>query len=1063
MSIYPQRCMKPARSLLPTIPKETINLTLKLLVSTFLCLLSGSVSGQPYFNHYGVDEGVSNNAILCSVQDKDGFLWFGTKDGLNRFDGYTFKQYYSDTDSNNGLGSNFIHSLLVDREKNIWAGTDQGIYIFNPFLERFTPFSHEKEAEILQIEEDGDGNIWFISNNRLFCFLPKTKELVQRSSIHEHVVSAFGFDQAGRVWMGSGDFITCLNTNVSYRLPKLNTAPQWIEKIYTDSQGLLWIGTSKHGVYTLEPKTGQIKQVLPSIGNNPLFVRDIYQPDPNHLWIGTESGVVIYNRHNGKYQVLRHQGDDPWSLSDNAVYTICGDHQGGLWVGTFFGGVNYHHPQHDLFQKFFPRFSRSSIQGHAVREIVEDSYQQLWVGTEDNGLCVWNRSNGIFSTLTLLSGLSHTNIHGLALVGDSLLVGTFDRGLDIVDVRTRKIIRHLNTDNTHGGLSNNFVFHIYRTRQGRVLLATARGLCEFFPGTDRVVLLKEAPDYIFYTSIFEDKDGVLWLATWRDGLYRIDPKDGRIQIFRHDRNNPKSLNSNRVNRVYQDSNNFIWIATENGLAQWSADGTPVRRITKKDGLPSNLILAMEEDNEGNLWISTTRGLVRLRLQDQQIRIFDKESGLLDLQFNYNSVHKDSKGHFYFGSSTGLIRFHPDSIRSLSSPQPPVPIYITRIQILQRDLRVGHGSLAADTAVTYIKKIKLKHDESTISLDFAALNFVTSKSTSYMYLLEGFDKEWTLLRQSHTAHFTKLPPGSYRFRVKAVDVSGQAISNELSLDIEVDPPIWASTAAFILYFIAASILIYLLVTTYDRRIKEKNRRRLEAIKTHRERELFRVKMDFLARVAHDIKTPLTLIKAPLERLRHQPQSDPRTVRLLDTMHNNTEKLVGLTNQLLDFRKIESSEHNLKLERLSVNQLVSDRLLEFQPAFNQRHLSFSYRCDRVIDAYIDAEIVCKIIDNLLTNAVKYADKIVAVELKVDSNGRFFSFVVKNDGRQLSEQDINAVFKPFYRTSRHLQIEGSGLGLALAHSFAELHRGSLIFLNNSENLNIFVLQIPIEGTYD
>src|SRR5690606_20654656 len=174
----------------------------------------------------------------------------------------------------------------------------------------------------------------------------------------------------------------------------------------------------------------------------------------------------------------------------------------------------------------------------------------------------------------------------------------------------------------------------------------------------------------------------------------------------------------------------------------------------------------------------------------------------------------------------------------------------------------------------------------------------------------------------------------------------------------------------------------------------------------------------------------------------------TVRLLDTMHNNTEKLVGLTNQLLDFRKIESSEHNLKLERLSVNQLVSDRLLEFQPAFNQRHLSFSYRCDRVIDAYIDAEIVCKIIDNLLTNAVKYADKIVAVELKVDSNGWFFSFVVKNDGRQLSEQDINAVFKPFYRTSRHLQIEGSGLGLALAHSFAELHRGSLIFLNNSEN---------------
>lgn len=1036
------------------------------LLLVYIVLLTMPLAGYGqgyYFNHFGVDDGLSNTSVLCSAQDKNGFLWFGTKDGLNRFDGYNFKQFYSDTDSNNGLGSNFIHSLMVDRNNHIWVGTDQGMYIFNPYLERFSTFNAEHQGEILQMEEDQAGNVWFISNNQLFCFYPTNGQLVRQTAVDEQVVSAFAFDARGDVWIGTSQYMKNLRTGLTHILPTLHNAPQWIEKIYLDDKGIFWIGSSKHGVYQLNPATGKITHSIPSIHGHSLFVRDIQQADGAHFWIGTESGVIVYNKNTGQQEALRHEIDHPWSLSDNAVYTIAKDHQGGLWVGTFFGGLNYFHRQHNRFQKIFPRFSASSIQGHAVREIVQDNRSRIWIGTEDNGLYAWNPQNDQFKAFTPALGLSHTNIHGLAMAGDSLLVGTFDRGLDIIDTRTDKLIKHFDTRNTRGALSNDFIFFIYKTKRGRILLATARGLCEFFPGKDTFALIREVPTYIFYTSIFEDADENLWLATWRDGLYHINYSTGHTKVFLHDRADSTSLNSNRVNRIFQDSFNNLWIATESGLAQWNSSGKAIRRFTKKDGLPSNLILTMQEDSHRNLWITTTRGLVRMHLPDYRMHLFDKESGLLDLQFNYNSTFKDQKGHFYFGSSRGVITFHPDAFLTPNVSQTPSPLYITQVQSLQRELSVGHVGPSIDTAVTYLREINLAHDESTISIHFAALNFISSQSTAYMYMLEGFDKDWTLLRNSHSAHFTKIPPGSYVFRVKAVDGNGQSISAEKTLKIRINPPIWASAPAFLLYILLSGVLIYVVIGSYDRKIKEKNRRRLEAIKAHRERELYKTRMDFFARVAHDIKTPLTLIKAPLERLMDGHNGDDKTNRLLNTMQQNTERLVNLTNQLLDFRKIESSEYNLRLEKQSINQLVSDRLQEFQPVFTQRNLTFSYHCEQVIDAFVDVEVIIKIIDNLLTNAVKYAASGVAVILEKDGNEKWFSVTVQNDGRRLSQEEVNAIFKPFHRSSEHYQIEGTGLGLALSHSFAELHRGVLFFLDNSKNLNIFVLRIPIKETYD
>lgn len=1011
-----------------------------------------------YFNHYQVENGLSNNAVLCSVQDKDGFMWFGTRDGLNRFDGYNFRHFYADAESENGLGSNFIHSIAVSRDNQLWIGTDQGVYIFDPRTELFTNLPEVRTREIIKIEEDSFGNIWFIANNELFCYEIEIKKLEQKTYRKEYVVSSFGFDNNKQVWIGAGKKLIALNTQDVHSLPIASTITTEIKELFVDKHNNIWMGTSKEGLFKYNSKKQTIKQVIASPSPlNPLYIRDVLQFNDTSLWIGSEAGLIIYNTQTDQYHILRHEKDNPWSLSDNAIYTLRKDHQGGMWVGTYFGGIQYYHPQHTYFEKIFPRSTTNSIQGHAIREIIEDRDQNIWIGTEDHGLTMWNQHDNSFLTLGQNVNLAHSNIHGLAIAGDSLLVGTFHQGMDVVDIRTKKVIKHFDNKNTGGKLGDNFVFSIYRTRSGRILVATSRGAYEFFPGEDQFQTLKHMERHIWYTSIYEDRQGDIWFTTWRDGLIKLSPATGKLVRYKHQKEDKQSLNSNRANRVFQDSEGNIWIATESGIALWQEKTNNFQRITKSEGLPSNLILGLEEDAHKNLWISTSRGLVKMDILTRKIDLFDTELGLLGLQFNYNSVFKDREGLLYFGSSKGLIRFDPQRMTEHFNTSLRAPVFITGIQTHQRELTIGGNDGNLSQSMIYTNQITLNHDESTISVDFAALNFVSAKSTSYRYRLVGLDTAWTSLRTNGKANFTKIPPGKYRFEVMATDANGTPISEQKQLHITIKPPFWASTLAFIAYAILTFLLLYYALSIYDQRIKEKNRRRLEVIKNHKEQELYKAKMDFFMRITHDIKTPLTLIKAPLEKILLGADTT-KTEKWLHSIQQNTEKLLTLTDNLLDFRKIESSAFSLQLQTQKISELIKIALQEFAPLVESKKLELHTDLDEELEAHIDIETIYKILSNLLSNAIKYAEHTVIVDLRKNPTQETFLIHVKNDGVLLTEEEVQQIFKPFQRASSHYRIKGSGLGLALAYSFAELHGGSLYYDKNTKNLNVFVLEIPL-----
>ena len=1030
------------------------------LIIVLICFWLGRTVGQPfYFDHFNISNGLSNNAVLCSVQDQSGFLWFGTKDGLNRFDGYTFKQYFQDIGSGNGLTSNYITCLHVDQKNQLWVGTDRGLYRFDAEREFFQQIDGSGTKEILAIDQDQDGDIWWIGDHQLFAL--RAADLSEKPTgwEQEATVSALTRSPAGTLYAATAMGILDLRRGTEIPFPASDNGDWRVECLSFDHANRLWIGTQQRGIVRLETVQQDFEFIpiaMPSSGE--LYVRDIQKGNPGELWVATESGLILMHTDDLNPQVFRYERDNPWSLSDNAMYCVTVDHQGGVWAGSFFGGVNYYHPKHGLFERIFPRDQITSVSGRAVREMRMDELGNVWIGTEDQGLNYWDQDTHTFRHFSTKEGLAHNNIHGLELVGDSLLLGTFTQGMDVLDTKTKRVIAHYDVENTHGALGDNFVMNIGRTRQGRVLICTANGVYEFLPGTDDFRKFSPLPEDIFYTSVFEDRKGQLWFTTWRDGLFRVNPTNSQVDVFHYDTEDPTSLNSNRTNRIEQDSKGNIWIATENGISIWDEQGVPISRLSKKDGLPSNLILTFAEDANQRMWVSTSYGLVSVGISDLKIRTYNKQYGLSNLQFNYNSALKSSDGTLYFGSTSGLIRFHPDSI---FAPKPPslVPLYMTAARSAEREFVLRDTILESQFQEPHYFPLTVDHDESTLQIDFAALNFVDAASTHYLYRLQGFDEQWVSTAENR-AYYTKLPPGNYQLHVKATDAHGEPITRELVLPIQVNPPWWQSNGAVAVYALIGIALIWGVYRYFDTRIKESNRRKVLELNAQREKRLYQAKLDFFSQVAHDIKTPLTLIRGPLEKLVGGTEiSEDRRGRLLTTMAKNTEKLVHLTNTLLDFRKIEVGANSLHREPLDVSLFLKEMLQDYQPSFQVEQKNLSWEISDGIEAQCDREVLTKIIENLLSNALKYAERTVHLILRRTSDGHAWSLSVKNDGPLLDEQERAVLFEPFHRSARWIQKEGSGLGLALAQSFARLHGGDLRYIENSEKLNIFVLTIPIK----
>ncbi len=1032
----------------------------------FLFCIALTSYGQSYnFRHYKVENGLSYNSVISSLQDKKGFMWLGTKDGLNRFDGNTFKIFRNDPDVAGSIGDNFIHCLFEDNKQNLWVGTQSGLFRYNHLNETFALIPYTKNKDIRDLKVDREGNIWYVAGTTLCMYSEQTKKMTAYDHREHAQVTSLVITAADQVWATTIDGYLQRFNSKSHTFENYNifahsepAISSWIEKIYDSGRGFFLIGTSNQGVKSFDMNTLTYKDILnKNSDQTSIYARDFVYNGNDEYWMATESGLFIYNIKTGNTINVKNKINDPYSISDNSVYTLTRDKEGGIWAGTYFGGVNYYPRQYTHFNKFFPQGGSNSLSGYAVREICPDQNGNLWIGTEDGGLNMLSLKTGKFKNFQpkgTKTSISHSNIHGLLAVGNELWVGTFEHGLDVLDINTNNVIRRYRASAAANALKSNFVESLLKTRSGDLLIGTSFGLYKYNRAADNFTLLNEVPGNFHYSALLEDNRGTIWAGTLRDGLYFFNPANKTSGSYQNDEHDKKSLVSNDINSIFQDSKGHIWVTTENGLCLLNEKERNFTLLNTKDGFPSSVFYGILEDKNQNLWISTARGLVCYDPVKKTVKTYTKANGLLNNQFNYKSAFVDAQGLMYFGSVQGMISFVPESFVKNNFVS---PVYITGFQIYNQEIQINSTGSPLTQSINFTKELKLAHDQSTFSIDFAALGYTAPEMTQYKYVMDGLDKHWTYLPKNRKVYFTNLAPGSYTFRVKAANSSNKWNDRETTISVIIKPPFWKTNLAYAIYAILFAVGNYYFIRYYHQWIQDKSRRRVEVWEAKKEKELYQAKIEFFTNVTHEIRTPLTLISGPLDEIIRKSDSQSVIFGNLEMMKKNTERLIALTDQLLDFRKAEVKGFSLNFVDVNVSQLLIANYKRYQSAAVSKGLDLNIALpEEPVYAYADTEALNKILSNLIDNGLKYAGTHLSIILSANEN--IFTIEVKSDGNIIPPSVHEKIFEPFYRLKATMDQKGTGIGLPLARSLAELHDGTLIVKNEDEQWNVFVLSLPM-----
>ena len=872
-------------------------------------------------------------------------------------------------------------------------------------------------------------------------------------------------DGKGNIWSGS------LNGGLSRYDPKSDSFVNYyfapakkssivsVIKVMEDSQGNLLLGTISDGLIIFDPRTGKWERCLMDISTEWIYYfRDIFECSPGVYLIGSEHGLILYERYNRKMTQIRSSTIVANSLSDNAVYSITKDREGGIWVGTYFGGVNYISPKPYMFELYSPLENNNSISGKAVSQFCEDPNGNLWIGTEDGGLNYFNTKEKTFKSYRDHAGknsLSYINVHCLLQDEDNLWIGMFAGGLNILNTRTGQFRHYTCTADPHS-LSDDNVFSIYKDITGTIWVGTIEGLNRYNPATDNFDRIGAPILRSFVYDILQDHLGLLWFTTSGRGVFCYNPKTRVWKHFENNPDDPSSLAHNKVMSVYQDDKKRLWFGTEGGgLCQYIYEKNSFRTFNVSTGLPNNVVYMVVADHD-YLWLTTNRGLVRFNPETHDTRVFTKADGLQGDQFNFKSGYKARNGKIYVGGINGFNAFYPGELRDNKFVP---PVVITSFQLYNKEVNIGEKDSPLKQSITFTDDIRLTHDQSVISFEFVALSYCAPDKNKYAYKLEGFDKEWTNTGNHHRISYTNLPAGSYTLHIKASNNDGVWNNEGVKLRIRVLPPFWASLWAYLFYFIVVVASGYYGLRYYRTRREREEQIRLERMQAESKLELYNAKIDFFTNIAHEIRTPLSLIKAPLDSIRKK-NKDKEINEYALVMERNTNRLMALINQLLDFRKAEKNSYSVTFKQTNINGLLTNLYDSFRYAAENRDLVFELELpEEAVMVNADVECITKVVTNLLSNAFKHATERVTLSLNVNENNPdHYDIRVYDDGEGIPEGEKEKIFQPFYQIRKDKALnKGTGIGLALTKLLVEIHGGTISVESVENEFACFTVSLP------
>ncbi|TLX71838.1 response regulator [Labilibacter sediminis] len=1112
----------------------------EIIISFFILLFSTSTKGDDLedlrFINLGQEAGLTQNSVSSIIQDKYGFIWIATPNGLYRHDGYNFEPFKNDPSDSCSVISNNVNNITTDSEGFIWIGTKVGLSVFNPITQNF-----QNPSPLLQntinCSIEGSNNHHIVGTQNGLFLLKKNKgkveviKTLQNKSILDKRITCLCFDTDSNLWIGSEKGV-CMLANKSYK--KLIKGDDTYKYDFLENKSSAFKPIRENHIIDIKANTSnnlliatrsQIYSIKGDSCHNTILnkkdnVRIISLSIENDstYWVGTRN-MGLFKIHNENVINYQHNPLNPYSIGSNQVNSIFKDQSNVLWIGCARGGISKLYLKQKPFKQFqFIPYKPNSLIHNQINAICEDSKQNIWVATYNKGIDLikpTDDTHQVFHLQNYIPSLSKYQVFALNIDQyDNLWIGTNKQGLllltkseidKIFKNEEPKLIHYKSFYQDQLNLSITNISTIYQTSPNEFWLGSIKG-----EGLTQMTIEDqdiENPVFKRYlnrvgkansissnqvTTIFQDKDSVLWIGTHNNGLSKIrfnnERKPFSFEHYSNKPNNLNSLNNNRIFSIEQDDEGNIWIGTFGGginiLKNHNvANKTQYIHLNKTSGLADNSIYGLINDKNGELWVSTDKGISRINGKTLEIKNYNETDGIQKGNFRRNAYHRGRSGKLYFGGIYGVTSFDPTKILTdTTAPKSFITsLYIQDIRILPN--KKYNNQVILDKPIFQNDEIiKIQPSQRSFHFEFASTHYSHTKHNRYQYKMSGVVDKWRFTdRNAFWASFSNLPFGNYTFELRTITPEGIVGTNTNKVNIKILPPFYLTPLAFLIYalLIIAAIIIFNRVIIFRQQLK--NDLKIEQIEKNKIKEVNKLKLRFFTNISHEFRTPLTLIIASLENIVKNKSLDRHAKENLHSIQINSNRILKLINQLMEFRRIEAGHLDFKTEKADLVYFLQELTYSFNEMAKKKNIQLVFNTEnKHLVCNFDSDKVEKIFFNLLSNAFKntpsggrisFNIKIYEKDTEASHTDyiniirhplhRHIAICVEDTGCGIHKENIKKLFKRFYHSSNlseNLTVS-TGIGLSLVKSLVNIHKGQL-FIQSKENMGTsFIVKLPID----